>query len=111
MWSVLCLTAASTRAHNGGFFPPTTGWVPVLGNWSLPVLSPENGTWEHTAVQEPQVNSLPNQLPCPTTSDQWYSTRPGSNLSRTHQTTLYCTVVSTVLDWLLHCNCKLTTIC
>ena len=40
-------------------FPPNMGYEPVLGNWSVPVLSPDNATWEHTAVQEPQVIWMP----------------------------------------------------
>ena len=38
-------------------FPPTpaAAWAPVSGNWSVPVLTADNATWEHSAVQEPQV--------------------------------------------------------
>ena len=44
-------------------FPPTTPgsgggggmWQPVLGSWNNPVLVADNTTWEHSAVQEPQV--------------------------------------------------------
>eukprot|EP01052_Picozoa_sp_SAG31_P020836 SAG31_NODE_1584_length_7827_cov_2.129788_4_plen_364_part_00 len=37
-------------------FPPRGKvWKPVLGDWSAPVLTADNSTWEHNAVQEPQV--------------------------------------------------------
>jgi hypothetical protein len=36
-------------------FPPAGGWRPLLGDWGTPVLTADNATWEHDAVQEPQV--------------------------------------------------------
>ena len=40
-------------------FPPAGGYKPVLGDWSKPVLTADNNTWEFDAVQEPQVIFLP----------------------------------------------------
>ena len=51
---LLLLTAVASQA-----FPPATGWQPVLGDWAKPVLTADNNTWEHTAVQEPQVIYMP----------------------------------------------------
>jgi hypothetical protein len=40
-----------------GAFPPGGAvWKPVGGNWSVPVLTADPTTWEHSAVQEPQVS-------------------------------------------------------
>jgi hypothetical protein len=50
--AVLLAAAGACAAQN---FPPATGWQPVLGDWSKPVLTADNSTWEHSAVQEPQV--------------------------------------------------------
>lgn len=57
---ILSLLAEICAAHSDPHgFPPSTGWLPVLGDWRLPVLSPDNRTWERNAVQEPQVVYLP----------------------------------------------------
>ncbi len=49
-------------------FPPISGWQPVLGdNWSQPVFT-ANDTWEHDAVQEPQVIFQPENR----TLRMWY---------------------------------------
>lgn len=45
-------------SHSRSFaaFPPTgAAWRPAKGSWDLPVLEADNATWEHSAVQEPQV--------------------------------------------------------
>ena len=51
---LLLLTAVASQAA----FPPVSGWRPVLGDWAKPVLTADNSTWQHTAVQEPQVREL-----------------------------------------------------
>lgn len=53
------LSAAAASAS----FPVPAGkvWQPVLGDWSKPVLTADPTTWEHTAVQEPQVIGMPEK--------------------------------------------------
>jgi hypothetical protein len=48
---LLLLVPAAAHATFLPAFPPSTGWEPVLGNWSNPVLVADNSTWEHSAVQ------------------------------------------------------------
>eukprot|EP00729_Bicosta_minor_P013454 gene13454-18396_t len=45
---------------SGASFPPSGDvWKPVSGSWNTPVLQADNATWEHSAVQEPQVIYIP----------------------------------------------------
>ena len=49
-------SSAATAPANAvaGMFPPGGAvWQPVGGDWSVPVLSADNTTWEHTAVRLP----------------------------------------------------------
>ena len=45
--------AAAANAVAGMFPPGGAVWQPVGGDWSVPVLSADNTTWEHTAVRRP----------------------------------------------------------
>ena len=39
-----------------GAFPPAgAAWKPVTGSWDTPALSADPSSWEHSAVQEPQI--------------------------------------------------------
>lgn len=41
-------------------FPPGGAvWKPATGSWNTPVLTANASSWEHTAVQEPQVIYIP----------------------------------------------------
>ena len=51
------LLFAPALAHAA--FPPDKGWKPVSGAWITPALVADNTTWEHSAVQEPQVIYMP----------------------------------------------------
>jgi mannan endo-1,4-beta-mannosidase len=44
---------------SGTFIPTGAVWKPALGSWNKPILTADNTTWEHTAVQEPQVMYQP----------------------------------------------------
>jgi|EP01047_Picozoa_sp_COSAG01_P032554 hypothetical protein len=58
--ALLALSLVGGPMLGCGSFPPpgAGGWRPPTHN---PVLVPDNATWEHTAVQEPQVVFVPEQ--------------------------------------------------
>jgi len=53
---VVKVTSPMLSPIGSSSFPPGGAvWKSATGNWSTPVLVAESTTWEHSAVQEPQV--------------------------------------------------------
>ena len=55
--ALLAIQAAGITGLALAAFPPPGAdvWEPVTGSWNAPVLRADNSSWEHSAVQEPQI--------------------------------------------------------